>query len=306
MCGEDGLKLELPRRDCLIEATYLSCGRYEILPAAVTFRPDAEPPDCSPLEVTKYSDDVFALEFQPRFHGLNGFFEPVSQISYKQGGLYHTATLLHDGIYYIELENSECLFKKMIGAELENVRLSAENMGENALFALHGELRGKKRCLFIGYDDDYKVLIDDFIDGAAIENGHLVIKKDHVNMLRHSEEAKYSFDGKKLSLAEKKISPQKNLLKKEKLLPWYFLECVAAGDFETAISLLSKENYDVIEAAQLKNFFGEFDLILQNVYDERYAHCVGVRERVSPCFNKVSYYDFSIKDGHIDNIISVR
>lgn len=306
ICGEEGLKLELPKKEYLIEATYLSSPRYNILPAAVNFCPGEEARECYPLEITRFSEDVYRLRFHPRYHSISGYLEPKSQVSFRQGGLYHTATLLYDGIYYIEIECSDCLFKRRIDAELENARIAAETIGGNSLLALYGDLEGKKYCLFIGYDDDYKVLLEERADKAAIEGGHLLLVKEHVNMLRHREEAKYSFDGKKFTLAERKIVPQKKLLKKERLLPWYFLECVLAKDFDTALTLLSKENYEGIEAVQLENFFGDFDEVLQNIYDERYASLVGVREKISPCYSKVAYYRFDIRNGFIENILSAR
>jgi hypothetical protein len=272
----------------------------------VNFCPGDEGRDCYPLEVTELCEDVYFLEFHSRYHCLSGFFEPKSQVSFRQGSLYHTATLLYDGIYYIEVESNEYLFKRKIDAELENARIAVENIGGNSLLALYGDLKGKKYCLFIGYDEDYKVLLEERADQVAIEGGFLSLVKEHVNMLRHREEAKYRFDGKKLTLAERKIAPQKKLVKKDRLLPWYFLECVMAGDFDTAISLLAKENYEGIEAVQLENFFGEFDDVLQNIYDERYAPYVGVREKVSPCYAKVAYYRFDIKEGFIENILSAR
>lgn len=254
--------------------------------------------------LTKYSENVYSLKINAKKGCVNGFFEPISQIKFKQNNIMHTATLYYDGIYYIELENENSIYKKKI-IDAENVILKAENINDNSFLAVYGNVKNKKYCLFFGYDEDYKILGEYYADNVVIDKD-ITLTLELNDMCQNTQEIKLEYDGNVLTQKEKKVTAKKSVKNIDKLIPFYFLEAIKAENFDMAKSLLHKENYKDVEAVQFINFFGDFDIVLQNSYEKKYVKYVAIRKKISDCYYELKYYDFVICDGIIENIIELQ
>lgn len=246
------------------------------------------------------------LELFPKFYSCGTVFEPVKQIKYKQGNIMHTATLFFDNLYYIELENEDSIIKRRIDGNITDVTLFAENINGSSFAAVYGKCRDKKYNLFIGYDEDYKILGEYYLNSSKIEKNKLILNKTYNDMCRHSEEIYIDYDGKNFKETEKKKSVLKPIRQNNKLLPYYFTEAVLSKNYGEAIIMLDKNSYKDITDIQLENFFGDFSDILQNIYDEKYAGYIAIKKHIAKSFYELKYYDFKIKEGLIDNILGVE
>lgn len=257
-------------------------------------------------DLIKYSDNTYLIELKAKSSGLYGFFEPVSQIKFKQANIIHTVTLFFDGIYYIELENENSILKKKLPDGLKDVTLAAETVNTNSLAAIYAKADGKKYCLLIGYNYDYKILGEYYADNVKTEDKKLVITRSFNDMCRHNEELFLDYDGTSLKTADRKIKIIKPPVKKDKLIPYYFLEALMSEFYDEALKMLEPNHYKDITSVQLKNFFDNFYDITQNHYEEKYAEYVALKQKVSDSYYELKYYNFVVKDGLIENIMSVE
>lgn len=256
-------------------------------------------------DLTKYSENTFLLQFYSNSSAIHGFFEPVEQIVYKQKNVLHTVTLYRDGFYYIELENENSIYKKKIKDGIKEIKIVAETINGNPLAAVYGKSEDKKYCLYIGFDDDYKILGEYFADSSKIEDKKLVVNQTYNDMCRHTEELFIDFDGKTFSVSQKKNSALKPVSKKDKLIPYYFLEAIASDNLDEAITFLDNKFYQDVTPVQLKNFFESFCEITQNYYDKKYAGYVALKHKTAPSYYELKYYKFVVKDCLIENIITI-
>ncbi len=297
--GDRLIVARLPLRGVyIIEAVYPS-GSF--LPIAVKFSPD-EDFGCQDAVITKYSENVFCLKLMPKKYSLDGFFKPVSQIRYRQG-VTHTATLYYNGIYYIELENENSIYKRKIEEETENVTIKAESAGGGNFAAVYGQAGGKKYCLFFGCGEDYNETL--YYADSCIIDKDITLKISCNDMCKNTKEIILSFDGKTFSEKSKKVTaslPVKNI---DRLIPYYFLEAVLAENYELAISLLDNNSYGNTQAMQLKNFFGDYCEVLQNRYESAFAKYPAVKHKINDRLYRLKYYDFVVKDGLIENILEI-
>lgn len=125
-------------------------------------------------------------------------------------------------------------------------------------------------------------------------------------MRRSTEEITLSFDGKYFTQKDKKVTASLPVKKIPLLIPYYFLEAVQYENYNDAIELLDKNNYDKIEPIQLKNFFGSFTDVLQNPYHRELAPFAAIKQKVSDSLYQLKYYNFEIKDGKIENITELK
>jgi hypothetical protein len=300
--GGDEIKTELEKSGIyIIEAAFLRGFK----PATLKFCPLNASFDSPQAKLTKFSENAYLLEFILKKVPAEGFFSPVSQLCYKQKGLSHTLTLFFDGFYYAQFENDSILTNKKIYDFAENVTLSTVNLNGETIASVKGRANGKKYCLLAAFNGEDYVFEEIFADIIEENEGRLSISDSLGDMACRLCRRGIEYDGTKFITTEKKFTPQKPFGGAEKLLPYYFLEAVLYKDFPEAIKYLSETNYKDVTAQQLKNFFGDFTEVTQNRYEGSLAKYPAVIRRQTDSFFVASYYDFVIKDGLIENIISV-
>lgn len=285
----------------IIEAVFLSSS---LMPAVIRFCPQDAVFDSPLARVTKYSENVYMLEFINKKAAVEGFFQPVSQIQFKQKGIEHIITLYYDGFYYAQFENEHTVINKKINCEAENLSLSVINLKDNNIAAIKGGANGKIYCQLVACGEDYSFK-EFYADSIEVKDGFIVIQNNLEDMAKHSRMTKLDYDGANFIIAEEKTEALLPLCKNEMLIPYYFLEAVLAEDYQQAVKLLNENNYKDITHGQLKSFFGEFTDVAQNSYESRFAKYPAVIRRRTDSFYTLSYYDFSVKDGLIENIVSV-
>lgn len=243
------------------------------------------------------------LEFILKKAVQDGFFTPVSQLSYKQKGVSHTATLYCDGVYFVQIESENAVANKKICDLAGDLTLSAAQFKGETAAAVKGRVCGKKYCLYAAFNGDDYIFEEITADTIEEKEGQILVTDNLRDMACRLCQTKIEYDGTKFTAAEKKLTAQKPHCANDKLLPYYFLEAVLCGDFPEAIKFLSETNYKDITPLQLKNFFGGFTEIVQNRYESALAKYPAVARRQTDSFYVVEYYEFIIKDGLIENII---
>lgn len=271
------------------------CGKECYFPRSYLF-PQGDPLRSENPEVliTRCGADNYLLKLVPEPFTRYEYPEPLLSLRFRSGGTDHTATLLRGNGYLLAIECENYFYRFPLPANAEQAELNEQ---EN-LIHLKYVLNGETFRLLVGFFDDYTELFHGRADTLNVSENEISTVRAYCDNLGHLRMDIYRReDGKPIFVKSRfrhTKEPRKNT--PDTLLPYLFLEAVAAGDYAECRTYLHADC--PLELADIADFFGLPLEVRQNPFDGLPA----LLFRDAPTRFRLQSYRFEISDKKILDI----
>lgn len=242
-----------------------SCGKECYFPRNYLFpQGDPERAESGEIIVTRCGEGSYLLNLRPQPFTRYEYPEPELSLRYRSGGSDHTATLLKGNGRLLVIECENYFYRYALPEEAEEAELS-ESAG---VIKLRYTLKGEARHLLVDFTDDYRELFRGRADTVEINGEEISVVRSFCDNLGHMRMDLYRRENGQLTFLKSRFRHTKEARRSTlpRLLPYLFLEAVAAGDYAECKSYLHADC--PLESDDIAEFFGLAQEVRQNPFDD--------------------------------------
>ena len=214
------------------------------------------------LTVTKFDDSHFEILINPTPIVTKPMIEKKKKITLGLETL--TITLNSNNTSTITISNQTVLFVHFVEFELKDLEASIIN-GYITIQCKNQD----KIYLLIVETENYSIIEEKLFDSIEMDEKMLRGFLKQEDMAKHGLIVSYEFT-KPIKIEKKMvyINNAPDITKNEILIPYAFFEAVKVDNYRLARHYLSKDLAKKLDDEHLKEFFGDFVDIRQNVYNK--------------------------------------
>ena len=220
-----------------------------------------------------YGKDDCEIRFALPVYRNNIKSEAILQDNFKAGGYIHSLCVYRDSGKYILLEHEDIVFHYPLDDSTEDIEAGTLKLNNGEYIAVKGTFGGKNQLILIGYDYNYKMLIDITADRITLSDKIETLTL-HNDMTGRERRDVYTVTNNSVTV-QSFFTYTRSLQYHARLYPYLLLEAIQAKDYGSAKDYLA---YDIRESAsEIADYLGAFTSIEYPRYGEFNENIIALR-----------------------------